>query len=134
MAIQSPRYFFCYYRLQAKFAKVMFSQVFICPWEASLSKGGSLSRGLSLFGGAFPQWGLCLGGLSRGVPVQWSLCPVGSMSRGVSVQGVCGGLSQRPPLCYSNVRVVRILLECILVFIKIALHIQKKGDRMLYTH
>ena len=65
-----------------------------CP-EGSLSRGGSLSVG-----------GLCrVGSLSRGV---------GALSRVVSVQGgLCQG--DPPPPC-SKERVVRILLEFILVF------------------
>ena len=50
-----------------KFAKAMFSQVFVCP------HGGSLSRGVFVFG-ALCQGGLCPGGsLSRGVSVRESL-------------------------------------------------------------
>ena len=74
-----------YYRPQTKFAKVMFSQVFVC------TRGGSLS------GGSLSRWSLSGGGICPG----W----------GVSVQG--GSLSRIPP--YSNERVVRILLECILI-------------------
>ena len=78
-----------YYRPQTKFAKVMFSQVFVC------TRGGSLED--------LCPGGLCLGG---------GICPGGLCPGwGVSVQG--GSLSRRPP--YSNERVVRILLECILI-------------------
>ena len=75
------------YHPQTKFAKVMFSQVSVCPRGASV-QGWSLSRG----------------GLVQGVSVS------GSLSRRF--------LSRRhlpPPARYGNVRVVRILLECILV-------------------
>ena len=80
------------YRPQTKFAKVTFSQVFICP-QGEWAGGGSLSGGISV------QEGLCPGGvsvresLSRGVSVwgvsvsvQGDLCPGGSLSRGVSVR------------------------------------------------
>ena len=82
-----------------KFAKVMFSQVFVCPQEG-VSVQGVPVQGVSV----------------QGVPVQGGLCPGGSLSREVSVQGgLCpgGSLSKRTP--YGNVRAVRILLECILV-------------------
>ena len=62
-----------------RFAKVMFSQVSVCP-------GGALSRTLH-----------------PGGP-----CP------GVSVQG-------RPPLRLQYMRAVRILLECILVYLEVVL-------------
>ena len=65
---------------------------------------GGLFPGQYLSGGPYPgglcSVGFCLGGgrsLSMEVSVRWSL----------------SGLSGRPP--YGNVRVVRILLECILV-------------------
>ena len=91
----------------------------LCPREGSLSKGGVSVQGRGLCPGE--------GSLSRGgVSVQGGLCPgEGSLSRGgVSVQGrgLCpgegslsrGGLCQWDPP-YGYVRVVRILLECILV-------------------
>ena len=54
----------CNYRPQTKFAKVMFSQVSVCP-----------GTGLGLcIGGLYP-WGLCPGGLCPG-----GLCPGGSLS------------------------------------------------------
>ena len=88
------------YRPQKKFAKVMFSQVFVCQrWGGSRSRGfcpsvrggfcpgGFLSRGYpskeSLYRGVSVQEGLCPGGLCPG-----GLCPGGSLSRGVSVWGV----------------------------------------------
>ena len=111
----------------------------LCPgW--SLSKWGSLSRGVSVQDGLCPGWSLSKwGSLSRGVSVQGSpsrgslskaslcprgLCPGGSLSRGsLSVGDLClwergvsvcvGSLLMRPP--YSKERVVRILLKCILV-------------------
>ena len=54
-------YLSSYYRPQTKFAKVMFSQVFVCPWG-----GGSLSRGVSFqrrvsVRGVSVQGGLCQG-------------------------------------------------------------------------
>ena len=61
----------CLLLLQTKFAKVMFSQVFVCPQ-------GGLCPGILCPGGLFPGVGLCPGG---SVP-RWSL------SRGVSVWGV----------------------------------------------
>ena len=73
------------YRPQTKFAKVMFSQVFVCP-----QGGVSVSvRGCLHPGGLCPGGGLCpWGSLSRGVSVQEGLCLVGSLSRvgGVSVR------------------------------------------------
>ena len=66
------------YRPQTKFAKVMFSQVFVCP------QGGgsqSLSRGL------------CPGGLSLGDGSVWKVSVWGGLSRGVSVRGdLCPGV------------------------------------------
>ena len=59
-----------------KFAKVMFSQVFVCPQGGlSLCPGGSLSRG-SLFKGVSVQ----------GVSVQW--CLSGGLWGGGSIWGV----------------------------------------------
>ena len=90
----------------------------LCPW-GSLSTG-SLSTGGLCSGDLYPG-----GSLSReGVPVSVS---VGVSVQGVSVQGVSiqgvsiqGSLSKERGPCqgdppYGNVRVVRILLECILV-------------------
>ena len=63
------------YRPQTKFAKVMFSQVSVCPQGRSLSGRG-----------VFVHGGLCPGVLCPGFSV-WagSLCPWGSLSRAVSV-------------------------------------------------
>ena len=83
-----------HYRPQTKFAKVMFSQVSLCPQgegSRSLFRVGSPYRGVSAQGGSL---------LRR------------SLSREVSVGG---SLSGRPP--YGNMRAVRSLLECILVTI-----------------
>ena len=74
-----------YYRPQTKFAKVMFSQLSVCP------QGGGLSLCL---GSLRPRWGgLCPGDLCPG----GSLLRVGALSRGFSVQGVSvrGDLSGR---------------------------------------
>ena len=101
-----------------KFAKVIFSEVSVCPQEGPLS----LSRGVSIQGGLCPGegslfrrfsvkgslsrevsvWGESLSGgrgsLSGGISVHGGLCPDGSCPRGlwgVSVQGrfsVEGGL------------------------------------------
>ena len=85
-------------------AKVMFSQVSVCP------QGGSLSRGVSVRGEVSVQGGLCF----RGV------CPGGSLS---------GGLCHRdPPPHYSNVRVVRILWECILVSLEPHVYFDGSGN------
>ena len=76
-----------------KFVKVMFSQVSVCP-RRGVSVGGSLS------------WGVCVQGvfvLGRGESLS-----MGDLCRGVSV-------GETPP--YGNEHPVRILLECILVFI-----------------
>ena len=89
----------------------------------SVQVGGSLSRGsLSLRGHMWRgvsvhEEGLCPGG--------WSVSGGWSLSRGVSVWGVSvqgglrpgGSLSGRPPCSpCSNKHVVRVLLECILVY------------------
>ena len=84
-----------YYHPQTKFAKVMFSQVSVCPQGSSLSRGD-----------------LCPRGLCPGV-----VCVRGSLSGGgVSVQGRVsvqwGSLSGRLP-----VRLSVILLQCILVLL-----------------
>ena len=82
------------YRPQTKFARVMFSQVFVCPRGAgggsrSLSRG-SLSwgisiqvsvQGVSVLGDLNP--GLCPGGL----------CPGGSQSRSLSSRSLSWGIS-----------------------------------------
>ena len=80
-----------------KFAKVIFSEVSICPQEGPLS----LSRGVSIQGGLCPGEGSLFrrfsvkGSLSRKVSVWGDLCPGGgglyvgeSLSMGVSVQMV----------------------------------------------
>ena len=80
-------------------------------------------------GGVSVQEGLCPGGAlsrevsvqRRGVSVQGALCSGGSLFRGLSVQGVLTRGSLSRGLCqgdppYGNMRAVRILLECILVF------------------
>ena len=97
------------YRPQTKFAKVMFSPVFICPqWgglcpgEGSLSKGGSLSRGVSVQRGGSVQ-----GRGSLSLPGGVSVRGGGSVRRGVCIREI-------PP--YGNELAVRILLECILVW------------------
>ena len=74
------------YRPQTKFAKIMFSQVFVCPREGCLCPGGSLSRrglcpGTSLSKRVSVQRGLCLGGLCLGGR------SLGSV-QGVYIQGV----------------------------------------------
>ena len=91
------------YRPQPKFAKVMFSQVFVCPQgEGSLSRGVSVQgvsiwgvsvQGVSVHSGISIQWGICLGVLCGCLCLiclcLGGLCPgKGSLSReGVSVQG-----------------------------------------------
>ena len=123
-------------------------------WQVGLYPEGSLSRGhlsrlisvqgVSVQGVLCPE-GLCLGvsvqgvsfqlgslsrgSLSRGVSVK------GSLSRGVSVQGVSvqvGGLCQADPP-YGNEQMVRILLECILIFYRIYLiqRIRQKSKQKL---
>ena len=97
-----------FYRPQTKFAKVMFSRVFVCLGGAVVS--------VSVQGGLCPEGSLCPGGLCPGVSVQGvsfqgvsaqgglcpgGLCPRGSLSRGVSVHGQSlsiGSLS-RKSLC-----------------------------------
>ena len=108
-----------FYRPQTKFAKVMFSQVPVCPREG----GGLCPQGVSVHRRSLSTGGLCLqgvsvqGSVSRGVSVQGvsvqgfsvqeGLCPGESLSR----EGLCPG---KPPC--SNKWAVRILLECILVW------------------
>ena len=67
---------FNYYRPQTKFAKVMFSQVSVCP-----------------------QGGLCPGG---GVPVQGGLC----LGRSLSGRPLSGGSLSRGDLCQADPRTV----------------------------
>ena len=99
------------YRSQTKFAKVMFSQLFVCqrgrgfPVQGLLSfclgsfcPGGSLSRGSRSRGfcpsvrGVSVQGDFCPGVSIQGVSVQGGRCPGGSLSRG-SLSG--GSLSRR---------------------------------------
>ena len=82
----------------------------IWPWGESVRGEESLSR-RSLSGGSLSR-DLCLGGLCLGISV-WGSLSRGSLSRGASVQG---GSVRDTPL-YGNEQAVRILLECILVFI-----------------
>ena len=84
-----------YYRPQTKFAKVMFSQVSVCP------QGGGLSLCL---GSLRPRWrGLC----------PEDLCPGGSLLGGGSVQrvlcpgGLCPGGSVQEGLCRGGGRSVK---------------------------
>ena len=116
--------------------------------RVGVSVGGSLSRGVSVGGslsrGSLSREVSVWGSLSRGLYPGGSLCPGGLCQGGISVQGVSvqGSLSRgsllgglfpeeclsrgfsllgRSPwqrLPYGNERVVRTLLECILVFIK----------------
>ena len=55
-----------FYRSQTKLAKLMFSQVFVCPQGGSLSRGVSVQGGLcpggvSVHGGSVSMRGLCQG-------------------------------------------------------------------------
>ena len=101
--------YFC--RPQTKFTKVMFSQVFVCPFvclRGSLCRG-SLCRGVPVQGGLCPrvsvQGGLYPGrSLSMGVSVHGvsvgGLCARGSLCKGISVQGgLCPGISVQGGLC-----------------------------------
>ena len=100
---------FCYYRPQTKFAKVMFSQLSVCPRGG----GGALSRRVSLSSVSLSKevsvrggWGFCQGGsLSRTVSVKRGLCLEGlspggeSLSRGSLSRDLClGGGSVRETL------------------------------------
>ena len=90
------------------------------------SFGGEVSvSGFMFLPGSLCPGGFCPGGslsggsLSRGFLCQGYLCPGGNLSRGslskwVSVQETRPP-RQKPP--YSKERAVRILLECILVFV-----------------
>ena len=73
----------------------------------------------------FTGGGVCAGGLCPPLYGNMQgLCPGGSLSKGGSLSmvggGSAGGVSVRetlPP--YGNVRAVRILLECILVYVSV---------------
>ena len=80
--------------------------------------GGSLS-GVLCPGGSLSRWSLSSGSLSGGLCPE-GLCPGVSVQGGLCPGGLCPGEffvretpRQRPP--YGNERVVRIVLECILV-------------------
>ena len=109
---------FCCYHPQTKFAKVMFTQVSVCPrggGSRSLSRRGQLRPGVCVQAVLCPggsrsnevsvQGGLCRGGggCVQGVLCLGGLCPGGSLSR---------ILTNRPRPPYSNEMVVGILLEC----------------------
>ena len=101
----------CNYRPHAKFAKVMFFQVSVCP------------RGDVCGGGGYAWQGVCV---ARGVCMAGGMCGKGCMhGRGVCAwQGACGGHAchAHPQQILQDMvheRVVRILLECILVYITI---------------
>ena len=96
-----------FYRPQTKFAKVMFSQVSVCPQVGSQS----LSKGVSIWGVCLGGGGLCPGGLCLGC-----LCLGVSLSRRGSVHRVSVRETPRreTPL-YDNKWAVRILLECIFI-------------------
>ena len=89
-----------YYRSQIKFAKVMFSQVFVCPRGLSVGGGGFCPRGRGLCprgrglcpGGSVSRGGLCQGGSLSGGGLG-GLCPGGSLSRGLC-RGETGFLSR----------------------------------------
>ena len=102
-----------FYHPQMKFAKVMFSQLSVCPQKGlGLCPGGSLSEEVSLsrqvsIQGVSVQGSLCPGGLCPGgVSVQEGSLSGGSLSRGVFIQGVSvqGSLSSRS-LCPVGVSV-----------------------------
>ena len=101
-----------------------------------------MHQGVSVQGDIYPGVGLCLGGsvqgsLCPGRSLSGGLCPgggvlcpgVGVFARGVSAQGQGGSLPgggrsqprgvsvRETPPTYGKERAVRILLECILVFI-----------------
>ena len=119
-----------HYRPQRSCGKVMFSHVSVIlsrgegglypsmhQRRGSLSRGvsvrGCLCPGVSLSGGSLSMGVLCPGvSLSGGSLSMGVLCPGGSLSRGVSVREI--PQTESPPP-YGNERVVRILLECILV-------------------
>ena len=117
---QIPPKSYCY-RLQTKFAKVMFSQasVILSTGKGVCIRGwGSASRKGLHPGGICIPGGLHLGGLQRGggLPLE------GSASRG----GVLG----RPPGALQdtvNKRAVRIILECILAHIRIFVALLKRS-------
>ena len=81
----------------------------LCPCGLYV-QAGSLSRGVYVQGVSVQ------GALCPGVPVQGGFCPGMSLSRGLCPGGLCPGASRlgEPP-CMVMWRVVRILLECILI-------------------
>ena len=94
-----------------KLAKVMLSQVSVCPKEGGLGlcpggvsvKGRSLLRGVSVKGvsvqeRSLSRESLSRGSLSRGVSVQGSLSRGFSVQGGLCPEGLCpgGSLSWRP--------------------------------------
>ena len=88
--------------VHTKFAKVMFSQVFVClrggfcPGRGSLS-GGVCPRGL------YPGGSLSRGSLSYEFSVQGFLCLGGSLSWGFSIQGgLCPGGLGLGDLCLGD--------------------------------
>ena len=110
------------------FAKVMFSQVSVCPQGWSLSRGWSLLRGVSIQRGLCPWGSLPMGvsahgGFCRGGSLSSGFCLGGSLSSGFCLGGSLygeRGLLSRRPHHYGNVRVVRILLEYVLVSLMIS--------------
>ena len=87
----------CYYRPQTKFAKVMFLQVSVCPRGGGHAWQGGRAWGACMVGGG----GMC----GRGACMAGWACVVG------------GGRAWQILRDTVNERAVRILLECILVFI-----------------
>ena len=120
-----------FYRPQRSCGKVMFLHLsmILFTGRRSLSRGGlfcpvgvsveevSVQEG-SLFRGSSVKGCLCpgRGSLSRGWRGLWGISVQGGLCSG-GLKGLCleGFLSGRPS--YGNVRTVRILLECILVYI-----------------
>ena len=109
------------YRPQTKFPKVMFLHVSVCPWGAVCSRGGLLLGGVcSRGGGVSAPRGVCSWGGSPGPHSGGSPGPHPGGSPGPHLGGVSRptprGVSA-PPWWQLLLRVVRILLECILVCI-----------------
>ena len=106
---------------------------FITASKRSCGKVRFLHLSVILFRGVSVQGCLCPGGLCAGVSVQGGVCPGvgevfvggGSLSKGVSVWEV-SVKETHPPPPYGNMRVVRILLECILIIFCLMLSQQQK--------
>ena len=85
------------YHPQTKFAKVMLSQVLVCPQGISFQE--DLCLGVSVQGGLHPA-DLCLGvSVHRGSLSTGGLCPLGVSVGGLCPGGLCWGSLSTGGLC-----------------------------------